>query len=201
MSKWGKCDFKQLEKLAEKLEKMEKFNVKKFCEEVSRELAARLLAKVIKRTPVGENTYEDIVDSNGNKVVFKSGKRKGQVKQQVTKQGGTLRRGWTASTQSEAENGNVPDAKEYVNSLKILRMGNNFIIIIKNPVEYASYVEFGHRQEPGRFVPAIGKRLKVAWVPGQFMLTISEKELEAQLPKIIEKQLTKFMEECFNNGY
>ena len=91
--------------------------------------------------------------------------------------------------------------KDYANSLKILRMGNNYIVIVKNPVEYSSYVEFGHRQEPGRYVAAIGKRLKAAWVPGTFMLTISEKELESQLPKIIEKKLTKFMEECFNNGY
>ena len=72
---------------------------------------------------------------------------------------------------------------------------------MKNPVEYSSYVEFGHRQEPGRFVPALGKKLKSAWVNGHFMLTISEKELESQLPKIIERKLTKFMEECFNNGY
>ena len=27
-------------------------------------------------------------------------------------------------------------------------------------MEYASYVEYGHRQEPGRYVPALGKRLK-----------------------------------------
>lgn len=188
MSKWGSCDFKQLEELAKKLEKMEKFDVQKFCEDVSRELAARLLAKVIKRTPVGEGTFE-IIEQDGVKKKYK------------LKDGGTLRRGWTASTQSQAESGEVPNARQYANSLKILRMGNNYIIIVKNPVEYASYVEFGHRQEPGRFVPTLGKRLKAAWVTGQFMLTISEKELESQLPKLIERKLTKFMEECFNNGY
>ena len=85
--------------------------------------------------------------------------------------------------------------------LKIFKMGNNYIIIVKNPVEYSSYVEYGHRQEPGRYVAAIGKRLVNSWVTGKFMLTISEKELESQLPKIIERKLTKFMEECFNNGY
>lgn len=188
MAKWGNCDFKQLEKLTEKLEKMSKFDVQKFCEEVARELAARLLSKVIRRTPVGEGTFE-IVDKDGVQKKYK------------IKNGGTLRRGWTANTQAEAEKGKTPSAKEYVSSLKILRMGNNYIVIVKNPLEYASYVEFGHRQEPGRFVPALGKRLKAAWVTGQFMLTISEKELESQLPKLIEKKLTKFIEECFNNGY
>lgn len=33
-------------------------------------------------------------------------------------------------------------------------------------VEYAPYVEFGHHQEPGRYVPAIGKRLVRDFVPG-----------------------------------
>lgn len=188
MAKWGNCDYKQLEKLVQKLEKMSKFDVKKFCEDVSRELAARLLTKVIKRTPVGEGTFE-FNEKDGIKRIYK------------VKDGGILRRGWTANTQAEAEGGKVPNAKDYANSLKIFRMGNNYIIIVKNPVEYSSYVEFGHRQEPGRFVPAIGKKLKTAWVPGAFMLTISEKELESQLPKLIEKKLTKFMEECFNNGY
>lgn len=32
-------------------------------------------------------------------------------------------------------------------------------------VEYAPYVEFGHTQEPGRYVPAIGKRLVKSYVP------------------------------------
>lgn len=34
--------------------------------------------------------------------------------------------------------------------------------------EYAPDVEYGHRQEPGRYVPAIKKRLKAKFVPGQY---------------------------------
>ena len=33
--------------------------------------------------------------------------------------------------------------------------------------EHAPHVEYGHRQTPGRYVPAIGKRLKASFVPGQ----------------------------------
>ena len=33
--------------------------------------------------------------------------------------------------------------------------------------KYAPHVEYGHRQTPGRYVPAIGKRLKASYVPGQ----------------------------------
>ena len=36
--------------------------------------------------------------------------------------------------------------------------------------EYAPHVEYGHRQEVGRYVPAIGKRLVKSWVPGQYFL-------------------------------
>ena len=58
MAKWGKCDYRELQRLQKKLEKMQKAQIDKFCEEMAKELAARLLAKVIRRTPVGENQYE-----------------------------------------------------------------------------------------------------------------------------------------------
>ncbi len=43
-------------------------------------------------------------------------------------------------------------------------------VTVYNNTEYASHVEYGHRQQPGRYVPAIGKRLKKDFVPGQKML-------------------------------
>lgn len=42
---------------------------------------------------------------------------------------------------------------------------DNHTVVIGTPVEYGKYVEEGHRQEPGRYVPALGKRLKAAYVP------------------------------------
>ncbi|WP_127849719.1 HK97 gp10 family phage protein [Lacticaseibacillus hulanensis] len=45
-----------------------------------------------------------------------------------------------------------------------------FVIKIANSAEYASFVEDGHRQQPGRYVPELGKQLKAKWVPGQHML-------------------------------
>ena len=87
---------------------------------------------------------------------------------------GNLRRGWTAT--------------------EVRKVDGGYQIEVINPAEYASYVEFGHRQTPGRYVPAIGKRLKANWVKGQFMLTISEQELETMAPQILEKKLQKFLE-------
>ena len=44
------------------------------------------------------------------------------------------------------------------------------VVKVFNNTEYAAHVEYGHRQTPGRFVPAIGKRLKKSFVPGKKML-------------------------------
>ena len=68
----GKVDFRDLEKFRKNLEKnLNDEEINLFIESCAKELAARLLAKVIKRTPVG------------------------QYPQGSGKKGGTLRRGWT----------------------------------------------------------------------------------------------------------
>ena len=103
------------------------------------------------------------------------------------KVGGTLKRGWTGRKDVEPT--------MYAMKLPVERIVNGYIITIINPVHYASYVEYGHRQTPGRFVPALGKRLKKGWVEGKFMLTNAEATLEQNLPKIIEKKIKKFLED------
>ena len=71
--------------------------------------------------------------------------------------------------------------------------GGNYEIEVSNSTEYASYVEFGHRQTPGRYVPAIGKRLKKSWVKGKFMLTISEEELRKEAPAVIKRKISEWL--------
>lgn len=119
-----------------------------FIQSLSKEIAARLLSKVIRRTPVGK--YD-----NG-------------------KVGGTLRRGWTA--------GKKQNQKSFIEGMEVTKVGGTYEIVVKNIVEYASYVEFGHRT-----------RNHKSWVPGRFMLTISEQELEGDIPKIIERKLKGFL--------
>lgn len=53
MATWGSADYRQLERLRENLAKLQGADMDKFCTDVSRELAGRLLALVIPRTPVG----------------------------------------------------------------------------------------------------------------------------------------------------
>ena len=191
MAHWGKCDFQELKQFTEKLNKLTGPDFSAFCEAAAKELAARLLAKVIKRTPVGETikTFEDVTD----------GKGKTRQKAVTSHMGGTLRRGWTAKTEREAEGGGGVDPTAYAQSIPITRQGNLYQIEIVNPVHYASYVEFGHRQTPGRYVPQIGKRLKQGWVKGRFMLTISEDQLRAEAPKLLQAKLANYLKEVFHD--
>ena len=50
--RWGKADFRELKKLERRIDKLEKTDFDRLCRELANELAARLLAKVKKRTPV-----------------------------------------------------------------------------------------------------------------------------------------------------
>lgn len=152
--------------------------VELFIESCAKELAARLLAKVIKRTPVGDYSKEITVVAKRDGKKHKKGESYTKKINPSGKKGGTLKRGWTG--------GKKQDAKSYVDSLHVNHYGGVYVIEIKNPVEYASYVEFGHR-----------KRNHSDWVEGKFMLTISEQEIQADSSKILESKLKKKLGECF----
>jgi len=140
----AKINIKGLKEFQQKLEKLNEAERRKWNETAVKELAARLLAKTIKRTPVG-------------KYPKSSGKT-----------GGTLRRNWTV--------GNV------------VKNGNEYTVEIINPIEYAPYVEFGHRTADHQ-----------GWVNGHFMLTISETELQKDAPNILLNKLNKFVEEALRS--
>lgn len=163
MARWGNCDYKQLQKLRENLERLQSADLDKFCLDVSKELAARLLALVIPRTPVG-------------KYPKASGKK-----------GGTLRRGWTARTEQEAASrGGDSNAQAYAQAMPVSKQGSTYVVEVINPVHYASYVEFGHRTPGGK-----------GWVAGQYFLTLSEQDLRALAPALIEKKLEALLREVF----
>ena len=63
--------------------------------------------------------------------------------------------------------------------------GTDISIELRNGKNYASFVENGHRQTPGRYVPSIGKKLKVSWVPGQHFLQKATSETDKQIPQLI----------------
>lgn len=211
MASWGSVDFSDLKKLRENIERLDDRR-QQFCEDCARELAARLLALVIPRTPVG--TKPTLASLGGEKKTYRVKGANGSTRSFLTREGailskywsgyagGTLRRGWTAKTEREAEigkgRGSVSDGVAYARKLPVKRSGGDYQITVINPVTYASYVEFGHRQTPGRYVPQIGKQLKSGWVKGQYMLSISEHQLDGIAPGILEKKLATYLSEVFD---
>lgn len=180
MARHVKVDIKGLEQFRDKMKQLSDEQVQTFIESCAKELAARLLAKVIKRTKVGKyDKPVNFVTKEGKQVSFTPN---------TGKKGGTLRRGWTSKTEAEAESGSGrgTDAAIYANSLAIKKVGSDYVIEVINPVHYASYVEFGHRTANHK-----------GWVEGEFMLTISEQELEADAPRVIENKLIKYLGEVF----
>lgn len=138
-------NFSEVEKLRDNLQRqLSDEQIDQFMESCAKELTARLLAKVKRRTPVGQ--YKDRV-------------------------GGTLRRGWDVNTKQ---------------GIKVHHFDDVYVVEVINPVEYASYVEFGHRTRDHK-----------GWVKGRFMLTISEEELKRDAPNVLEKKLKKMLEGCF----
>ncbi len=87
------------------------------------------------------------------------------------KVGGTLRRGWGA-----------------VADINVVKEGDTYTVTITNPVEYASYVEFGHRTRNGGYVEP------------QLMLTISEEKLKNAIPKLLERKVKKKLMEALSGG-
>lgn len=191
MARWGNCDFKQLKEFQEKLEKIEKANTQRFCKDIAKELAARLLSKVIRRTPVGDYSHTITVIAKRDGKKHKKGERYTKKVNPSGKLGGTLRRGWVSKTEQEAKNGTGKSVSKdkiesCVDSLPIKHTGNTYQVDVTNIISYASYVELGHRT-----------RGHNGWVEGKFMLTISEKEINEMLPKFIEKKLAEFINEVF----
>ena len=140
------ANYKELTDFTKKLEQLNNEQREAFIESCCKELAARLLRKVIKRTDGFKN-------STGN-----------------------LRRGWTGGVKQ--------NAGSYVDSLTVKHNGTVYQIDIVNDVDYAVYVEYGHRTRDHK-----------DWVEGKFMLTTSEEELRQSSQQILEKKLNKFLSE------
>ncbi len=81
------------------------------------------------------------------------------------KQGGTLKKGWSTR------------------NVRIYHSASCVMVEIVNPVEYASYVEYGHRTAN-----------HTGWVPGKLMMTFAEREIQRDSQGILEQKVKKMME-------
>lgn len=75
----------------------------------------------------------------------------------------------------------------------VKRSGSVLYIELYNLTEYASFVEDGHRQTPGRYVPAIGKRLKADYVAGKHMARLAIAQIEKEMPVRFEAKFKNWL--------
>ena len=71
----------------------------------------------------------------------------------------------------------------------VLKKGDTYIIVVYNQVEYASFVEKGHR------IVVAGRT--VGWVEGKFMLRITMDEMERLAPNMWKREIDKEMRGLF----
>ena len=186
MAKMGSFNSSELKRLQKNLNKLKEEQAEQFVEACAKELAARLLAKVIPRTPVGDYSKEIEVLTKRNSKHHKKGDTYTKRINPNGKKGGTLRRGWTSQKGRGSEGLKTGSAKQFIDTLQVHHYGDTYVIELINPVEYASFVEYGHRTANHR-----------GWVKGVFMMTISEQEIQAITPKLLEKKIYKFLGDAF----
>jgi hypothetical protein len=136
--------------------------------EIVKQLSGRVLRQAIKRTPVGKKYVSPYSEEEFAKLPANVQRDIGVLQARM---GGTLRRGWT------------------VQGLKKLNDGAE--ATVTNNVKYAIYVENGHRQHVGQFVPVLKRRLKNPVVRGQFMLRRAIEDVNKVAPNIVKAELDK----------
>lgn len=70
---------------------------------------------------------------------------------------------------------------------EVVKKNNVYDVLIDNEVSYAEYVELGHR--------LVRHGVTIKWVNGRFMLRLSERQLERQIPELVES----FIKRGFRN--
>lgn len=177
-------DLSAIENYGKEVSKLLEKEKDKFLEESAKLLASEFIKRVQEKTPVGK--YDDYIEfytkpkEKTKEVYFKTKDEKDvffiaknppkhvKFKNPVAgKQGGTLKNGWQI---------------ESINSVK-----DGYEIAIVNYVDYAEYIENGHR-----VINKKGGEVK-GFVKGVFMLKNTEIEMVFETPSLLEKHFEIFL--------
>lgn len=74
---------------------------------------------------------------------------------------------------------------------QVVKRGDTYTIVIYNQLEYASFVELGHR--------IVVAGATVGWAEGKFMLKLTVDEMERIAPNMWKKEVDKEMRRIFGN--
>lgn len=77
------------------------------------------------------------------------------------------------------------------NSITHEQEDNGHTVVVGTTVKYGPYVELGHHQEVGRYVPAIGKRLVVDFVQGKPYIRPAFENHIDEYKGVLQKELSK----------
>lgn len=184
-------DFRGFEDLQKRIAELNSSTMEEAKRQSMKEMAAVYIREAKKNTPVkgtevSENEYKNsrvaeyskVKDFNKHKKLYSSDakvayKRKGERKFKMLHNSEHMRRSWNAGT--------------------VVREGREYKVKVFNTASYASYVNDGHRQQPGRFVPILGKQLVKGWVDGLNMAEKAEKETERQSKNILRRNINRVL--------
>jgi len=187
---WGTVEFSQFRELANRIrEAANGEKMAQLCEDCAKNMAEAFLEIVIPLTPTGKTP--DLADVIGN-ATGESEMKKYTAWRAAWDgyEGGELKRGWTG--------GRDESPAAFAKTLQVVRSGNQYLITVENIKDYALYVEEGHRQTVGRYVPAIGKKLISPAAAGVKFKEKAEMQMRAGAADAkIQKRVDAFMEELF----
>lgn len=172
-----------LKQFSKNLKQFNQEGMDEISEIILREMTLRFLKKVIELTPVGKSKYvrKRIRKENSDYLRYFKGKNKGRIKTRRASSytGGTLRRGWIVKHERQAiSNKSKPTQAEiesFVKGLRFTKVGTIYKITVINPVEYAKFVNYGHRTRGGK-----------GWVEGYFFVEKAEKYINNNYNKIFK---------------
>lgn len=75
--------------------------------------------------------------------------------------------------------------------------GHGYLAKVYNSASYASYVNDGHRQHVGQFVPILGKRLVKPWINGQHMAEKAKKHTRRIAASVLQKEILRYLKGVF----
>ena len=71
------------------------------------------------------------------------------------------------------------------------KVGKTFIVAVQNNLGYSESYEYGHKQEVGRFVPVLGKRLKAGHVKGKYTFRRARQRAKAKVPGALRQAISR----------
>lgn len=189
-------DIRGLKRFKEDIDRFNRTTKNAMFEEATEQLAAVYLSSAIRNTPVGGTKVREVQEKEYKattatelrnnrlfnkvkktakgplKVTYKS---KGKQKYKIFYASEHMRRNWHVS--------------------RVKRMPRKYQVMVYNSASYASYVNDGHRQKPGRYVPILGKRLVKSWVEGLHITDKAEKATKKAQGRVLNVVVMKYLKE------